>query len=308
VTGRLGYTAGRGLKQFSAHYERPLGSAGTQLGLRYVSSASEVIERPFNRLGIESRSATLGLDLRQPLVRREGLGLDLFASLEHRRSKSFLLGSGFSFAEGSEDGSVELAVVQFGQELTLRWPDRVLAVRSVLRWGVDALGATARSDVDGQFLSWLGQLQWAQRLSNRGASLLLRGNLQLSTDALPGLEQFAVGGHSSVRGYRENRIVRDNGWFASLELHLPLWTRPNAEPLLELRPFVDVGYSWNRRQRPTPALRTLSSAGVGLVLRASSRVQAELYYAHSLRDLPDAARDLDLQNRGLHLRITSVFR
>jgi hemolysin activation/secretion protein len=233
--------------------------------------------------------------------------LDLTASLEYRRSKDFLLGQGFSFSPDGERGVTELAVLQLGQELTLRSPRSVFAARSALRWGLDALGATTGStEPDGQFLSWLVQAQWARRLPRWGATLLLRGDLQLSTDPLPGIEQFGIGGASTVRGYRENRLVRDNGWVGSLELRVPLWRRPNAEPLFELVPFFDVGRSWNRG-RATPGVATLSSAGVGLLFRIRANLYGQIYYAHGFRDLPDAASRRALQDRGVHFRIGSVF-
>ena len=67
------------------------------------------------------------------------------------------------------------------------------------------------------------------------------------------MEQIAVGGMRTVRGYRENQMVRDNALISSLELRIPLLrTALGAEPargdvllarpLLELvQPFLGLG-------------------------------------------------------------------
>jgi hemolysin activation/secretion protein len=302
---RVWHARAQGLSRFGAQYEHPLGAGGAALGVRYQGSAARVVEEPFTDLEIESRSASYALDWRQPLVRRDAAELDLVAAAEYRRSKAYLLGSGFSFSKGLEDGVVELAVLQLGQELTLRSPRHVFAARALVRWGLGALGATRGTEPDGQFISWVGQLQWAQRLPF-GATLLARTDLQLSSDSLPGIEQFAIGGYATVRGYRENRIARDNGWLASVELRVPLWSLPSSEPRLELRPFFDLGHSWYR-EGATLGPRTLASVGLGVRLRLRERVHAELSYARALRAVRDDQYEDDLQDRGLHLRLVSVF-
>ena len=55
------------------------------------------------------------------------------------------------------------------------------------------------------FFSWLGQAQLARRLETLSAQVIGRVDLQLANDRLFPLEQFAVGGRYSVRGYRENQ-------------------------------------------------------------------------------------------------------
>jgi hemolysin activation/secretion protein len=146
-------------------------------------------------------------------------------------------------------------------------------------WGLDAFGATAHSPAvpDGQFVALLGQFQWARRLGERGLELGARLDAQLANDALPGLEQLAVGGSTSVRGYRECLLVRDNGVVASLEARMPLLHSNTSTPRLELAYFIDAGWSWNDEDRS--AAETLWSAGLGVRWRFSQWGGMELQWA-----------------------------
>ena len=100
----------------------------------------------------------------------------------------------------------------------------MIALRSTESIGLDLLGATENSgDVpDGQFFAWLGQAQFARRLFGSDWQLNLRGDVQLTADPLLPIERIAIGGIDTVRGYRENELVVDNGWIASAELRIPL--------------------------------------------------------------------------------------
>ena len=136
--------------------------------------------------------------------------------------------------------------------------------------------------------------------------MIARLDAQLALDPLLPLEQFAVGGHATVRGYRENRFVRDNGWVGSLEFRVPIWRRSSGRTVLELAPFYDYGRSWNR-DRPTPQPEVLESAGLGLIAPISAMFYAEVYWGHALSDVPDISDEHNLQDDGLHFRFRLVF-
>ena len=120
---------------------------------------------------------------------------------------------------------------------------QVLAVYSRFSIGLDVLDGTnnrvAKDDPDSQFFTWLGQTQWARRLDPYGIQILSSLALQISNTSLFPLEQFAVGGRYSVRGYRENQLVRDNAFLFSIESRfpvLPSLTGPNFS--------VQAGINW----------------------------------------------------------------
>jgi hemolysin activation/secretion protein len=139
---------------------------------------------------------------------------------------------------------------------------------------------------------------------DNGAQLQLRGNLQLSNEALLSQEKIAVGGVYSVRGYRENELVRDNGYSASIEFHYPLWNISGAYAnQLTIFPFMDYGAAWNDSDNAD----YLHSMGIGLSWQGLKHIKADFFYAH---DFNKAApqNSHDLQDDGIFFNVfTFVF-
>jgi hemolysin activation/secretion protein len=90
----------------------------------------------------------------------------------------------------------------------------------------------------------------------------VRGQFQLSPNALISGEQFGIGGASSVRGTGERPISGDSGLFASLEI-----TTPTLASGLSALAFVDGGWLNNHNSALNankPESDQLVSVGLGL--------------------------------------------
>lgn len=290
-----------GLDDVRLAYALPLSARGVTLGLEYENSDSQVIEEPFDALDIESAFWRVVLGLGYPVYRSLQRRFDVTVRLENARSRTVFLG-GIPFPSlGAENGESEVAVVRLSGDWIERQQNQVIAARSTLSWGIDALGATIDDRLpDGRFVSWLGQFQWARHFENR-SQLIFRTDVQLAADPLLPLERFAVGGANSVRGYRENQLVRDNGWVSSLEFRYPLWRDETGFSALQLAAFADYGHAWNK-DGDTPAPRSLSSAGLGLRWDPTLHLHAELYGAIPFRDIHQT--DGDLQDDGIYFLLT----
>lgn len=315
----LEHERSEGLRAFGARYVVPISARDTLLELRVRSSASDVVEDPFDDFEIEGRAATYAVTLRHPIQRSLGEQLnrvELSLGAEYRRSKSFLGGGAFSFSDGVDGGEAEVAVLRFGQDWTRASRAQVLAARSTLSLGIDAFGATRgrdRSTPDGRFVSWLAQLQWVRRVNlsldaetRREAQLLVRADFQLSNEPLLGLEQFAIGGRSTVRGYRESALVRDNGALLAVELSVPLLRRPDGSEILALAPFFDIGRSWSS-DRGTSGPSTLVGAGLGVRASFDPRFSVELYWAEDLREIDSQSAERGLGDSGVHFRVVARY-
>ena len=137
-----------------------------------------------------------------------------------------------------------------------------------------------------------------RRFQPWGVRAIARVDAQLASDTLPSLERFPLGGHLSVRGYRENQIVRDRGVVTSLELRVPVWPFEGRVGAFQLAPFADYGHATNRRN-PTPSPKDLASVGIGL-LWALGPVEAEIYWGHQLVNVDTSG---DLQDDGVQFRV-----
>ncbi|MGI0494466.1 ShlB/FhaC/HecB family hemolysin secretion/activation protein [Alkalinema pantanalense CENA528] len=263
---RLSFEYGRteGLNLYSVGYTLPVNAKDGTFSLRYSKNDSQIIDNTFRELGIRSNSETISATLRQPLFRTPnsefaiGLGFDL------RRSETFLLDNiPFSFSEGPKDGRSKVAVLRLFQDWVNRDAKRVLAARSQFSIGLNAFGATTNpaETPDGQFFTWLGQFQWVQQVSPRFV-VVSRIATQISSDSLLSLERFSFGGSDTLRGYRQNQVVSDNGVIGSIEARIPLFAQSN---ILQLTPFFDWGYGWNHRGE---ALEPGFLASMGLGIRS----------------------------------------
>jgi hemolysin activation/secretion protein len=311
LSATYGYSSGLDL-QIDASYSLPLTARDTTLFLRYRRDATVVVEEPFKDLDITSESDIYTISLRHPLYRTLSQEFAMALTGEYERNETFLLGDRFAFAPGTEEGKSTITAVRLSLEWTDRTQNQVVAARSRFTIGVNAFGATihsSRSDPDGEFFAWLGQFQWARRLTAWDLQLLWRLDVQLATDPLLPLEQLAVGGRYSVRGYRENQLVRDNGLIVSLESRIPLVRNKPWADFVHLAPFVDFGHAWNN-VLPTPDPQTIASLGVGLrwALTLTSpirlRPQFEVYWGYPLKQVDTTGGNL--QDLGIHLQFVVV--
>jgi len=297
----------------SADFAIPITASDTFLRIGYDHNDSEVVEAPFNAVDIESESETINISIDHPLYLTSRQRLTAGLTLERRSSKTFLLGVPFSFSPGVQNGKSTVTALRFYQGWLDRTRTRVVAARSTFSLGISALGATKNVDApDSEYLTWLGQLQIAQRLWETDNQLIFRADAQISRDQLLPIEKFAVGGSNSVRGYRENQLVRDNGFVFSIEGRFPVATVaiPGLSDDLDagvvsLAPFFDFGRS-SDKHIATPSPRNLYSAGIGVRWNVSDNIQMEIYWGHAFRNIDNP--DNDLQNAGIHFRLlTTLF-
>ena len=294
---------------FDVWYSLPFTPYDTTATFRYRKNEAIVVEEPFRSLDVNSRSDIYQVALRQPIYKTPRQELALAVTGEHSVSKSFLLGEPFSFSLGAVDGESQVTALRFDQEWLYRTQNQVLAARSRFSFGLDALGSTIHKDSlpDSEFFCWLGQFQWARIWGTLGIQTIFKTDVQLANDPLLPLEQIPVGGRYSVRGYRENEFVRDNGFVTSLEARIPIVRDKPWADYLQLAPFVDFGMAWNTGQ-PTPDEDMLISTGIGLrwgltLLQrpVPIRPEFEIYWGYPLKDLERNGNG-NLQDMGIHLR------
>lgn len=316
LTGRgdiLSLTYGRseGLNpQIDVWYMLPVTVHDTTLLLRYRKNDYAVIDEIFAPLDTKSESDIYEVTLRHPFVRTLNHEFALALTGESLQDKTFLLGEPFSFYPGVDNGESRVTALRFSQEWTYRTQQEVVAARSRFSLGINALDATIHSShslPDGKFLAWLGQFQWARALKTWDMQFLFRTDAQLSDQPLLPLEQIGVGGRYTVRGYRENLLVRDQALIASLELRVPIIQNTPWAEYLQLVPFSDYGYAKNR-DLPTPDPKSIYSVGLGLrwgvpLMKspAELKLDFEFYWGYALKSM--STPDHNIQDDGIHFQL-----
>jgi len=278
----------------------------------YSRGDAVIIQQPFEALNIKETVRTYGISLTEPIVDRIDNRFAFFLGAESDRAATELLGTGFSFSPGAQNGVSAVAAIFGGLDWLIRGSTSVTDLRLTYRHGIDALGATIKkrgsndelfnpnpTGADGRF--GLEQLQfiYIERLNgfsvfsglNDRAQLIVRASGQLTQQPLLSLEKFSVGGVDTVRGFPQNLFVRDNGAAATLELQMPVpGYRPEPRLLdLVVAPFVDYGRSWDKANEDqanplnnTTVARYMAGAGVGLLWNPVKGLDARIYWGRSI--------------------------
>ena len=299
----------QGYAKASVNYGVPINARDTTLDFFADLSRATVVEKPLDALDIQSSSRTLGVRVNHPVFRDARTQFNLTAGFDLRRSQSELLGTGFAFSPGVKpDGESKVSVFRFTGDYVGRDNSQVTAIRSTLSVGVGAFGATnlGNNVPNARFVALLGQFQHARRLGMTDSQWVFRFDGQLTNKALLPLEQFAVGGVRTVRGFRTNQLVRDYGYASSLELRVPVMRSSEGAALLQIVPFVDVGGAWFKG-RASAAPSSLSSVGLGLRYDPAPGVHAELYRASTMAGRQVVNPSQSLQDRGWHLVVRADF-
>lgn len=282
----IGYRNTDGSNALTASYSIPLNSQNGTIGFSYANISNSIIEQPFTALDIVSHARLYELTYRQPLLRQasatsaQEFAIGLTAS--RLESESSLQNIPFPISAGADpNGRTQVSAIRFFQDWSDRSTVSSLFVRSQFSWGLDAFNSTINTNPpDGRFFRWVGETTWLRRLGD--TSLLMRTRLQVADRPLPSLEQLSIGGINTVRGYRQDTFITDNGFLLSTELRIPTWR--NATKELQIIPFIDFGTTWNNSTSDISSTSgSLSSVGLGIEY-SSSRFNARLDWGIPFND------------------------
>ena len=293
----------RGINDYSLAYTLPITAHDTTLSFSRSMTDALVIESSLRALDISNRSVTDSIVIEHPLWRSPAAALKASLAREHRRSETYLLGVPFSFTPGIPDSGTRADLWRLAASWLKRDADAVLAARLRLTHGDANVAATSDPAAPTRtFNVWFGQLHWGRRIAAYGSQFIARFDFQETRDVLLPIERFGMGGANSVRGFRENQLLRDRGQLGSLEYRHPLFGKERPE--LQGAVFVDHGRAHNRDGTSlSPA--NLSSLGVGLLWSPNRQSNVQIYAARGSHRF--ASGDNGLQDRGIHFSASYVF-
>ncbi|MDJ0576305.1 MAG: ShlB/FhaC/HecB family hemolysin secretion/activation protein [Xenococcaceae cyanobacterium MO_234.B1] len=294
-----------GLEKYQINYDIPLNSADGMLSLNYENNQSDIVEEPFDDLDINGDVKRFSLSYRQPLFRSSTKEWTFIGNFDITTVNSFLFGDlPFSFTPGAENGFYKISALRWGFFRQTRSTSEVLILGSFLNVGLDIFGATHNNNLpDGQFVTWQSQARWIKAFGdNRNTQLVVNCKAQLTPDELLPSEQFVMGGIDSVRGYRQNLLIADNGFSGSIEGRIPLFDSQSIG-LLQLTPFFDIGTVWNNQSQEIES-GTLASLGLGLRWILNDFLQANFNYGVPL--IAVKKRGNSLSENGWHFEVRVI--
>ncbi|KYC35572.1 hemolysin activation/secretion protein [Scytonema hofmannii PCC 7110] len=299
------YSNTDGSNTLDLSYTAPVNARNGSIIVQGGFTDAKVIEPPFDDIDLKGDSFYVNVGFRQPIIQTPTRELALGFTLSREQSRTELLGEGYSFlSPGADDnGETRVSALRFYQEYTQRSSQQVLALRSQFNLGVGWFDSSVRTQApDSRFFSWRGQGQYVRSLA-QDTLFVFRTDVQLATRALVPLEQLGLGGLQSVRGYRQDELLVDNGVLASAEVRFPILRVRNLDGLLQVAPFVDFGVGWNSSGRENRNPNTLVGVGVGLRWQMGDRLNARFDYGIPLTDVESRDGDRTLQERGFYFSV-----
>ena len=279
-----------------ARFSIPITQSGTTIGIEAGITDNEIVERPFEVLNLDTESRYYPVFMRHPVFKslydEVGLGV-MFSRIENG---TYLDGFRFPLSRGAnERGETEISALRFFQDWISRSNKQILFLRSQFSFG---LNGKATIEPDSEFFSWNLQGQYLHQLAP-DTVFVFRGEVQQSDQPLLSDEQFRAGGGSSVRGYREDFLLSDNGLWVLAEIQIRVWRNPDWDAVVQLAPFVSHGVGWNNDRVPL-APGSITSVGLGVIWQQPS-VGASLYWGVRLNDSNRERRTL--QENGIYFNL-----
>jgi hemolysin activation/secretion protein len=297
------YVNTNGSNAIDLSYSLPITARNTTVDIRGGVTSTEVVEEPFDRADIEGDSFNFEFGVRQPVYRTPTTEIAVGLSGTRQESNTEVLGENFDLSPGADaNGETRISALRFNQEYTKRTLQDVFALRSQFNFGLDIFDSTVNNAPlpDSRFFAWRGQGQYVRRLG-QNSLVVLRSDLQFATTNLVPLEQFSLGGIQSVRGYRQDALLTDNGFFTSAEVRLPIYQAQSVQGLLSVAPFLDFGIGWNDNSDDNPEENVLLGLGLGLQWQMGDSFNARFDYGIPLTDVEDS--DNTLQEDGVYFSV-----
>lgn len=273
---RLSYArpvAGPYYQSVSAVYAVPLDADG--LGL--LVNAGRIRTRPRD-LDLRGRATSFGGQLTYAALRDFKSSLVLGVGLDGVNSDNAFLGFTFS-NERTRALRLSAAYSWSGER-------NQFGVSASQSFGLNALGARLLDPS----VSTLDFRKTNVRIADTqalGKAILLRlaGAAQLTSDLLPGTEQFTLGGDDFGRAYETALISGDSGYAGSAELALRPAGLPPALNGSEIYGFIDGGHvHYRARAGFAPLDNHLRSWGGGARLTLIGRVQLQIEAARGMNN------------------------
>ncbi len=235
------------LKLYQGRYSLPI-LEGLDVGAYFVDSALK-LGKEFKDLDARGDASIYGLFMTKSLINKADMDLRFNLGFDYKRIRNYLSG-----AQSSRDS---LRVLKTGFDLDINdiWGRNVILPEINMGFA-DILGAmkdkdpnASRAGAGGEFTKGILSYYRLQALPWE-TTFLWKNFSQFTNNNLCAVEQFQIGGATSVRGYPPAEKFGDRGLYSSPELSFPIYFLPkdwkvpfNQEKLYDTNRLV-LFYDW----------------------------------------------------------------
>ena len=280
LSAQVGIT--KGLKDYSVQYKIPFEKLNSAVALYFIQSDAQILESNQVDLDLESHSRLLGLKWSW----KGASGLGYSGGYENSRSKIDGLPSICDSDGTGSDKTCALHIVVLDTFWNSSADYQKQNISFTVRKGL-AAGYQEFTTINTLY-------DYSRSIKSINAMLRLDSKFQYAIDDIPDSEKMSLGGVSTVRGYRENTLVRDIGLRVSGE-----WIQALGYWNTYITTFIDYGLAWNKVSASNK--EHLISVGGGLSWRGIKALNTEIFLGVPLLKRP--VEYDNLQDYGLHLSL-----
>ena len=258
-------------------YNIPVNRKGTRFGGSYMYGTSKVTSGNYKEFDLNADTHVFSAYLSHPFIDNQKAQLKLNTSANFKLSSADI--AGFKYTNYKD---YNLAVGLGG---------RYNFQKSVLFGSLYSTNGIIQDDMRSfsQFFTKVNMDAYYIHYLPKGIILTARGGGQYSPYNVPFIEQYQIGGMSSVRGYSESLLLGGNSYFASLEMLFPIPFLPeevnvpfNKEVKYKLRDSVKLAAFFDNggiipNEGKTGTINFISSIGAGLRVAISKFLTARIY-------------------------------
>lgn len=266
-------------------YNLPVNRKGTRIGASYMHGNTNIIDGDYREFDINSKIDTYSMYITHPLIEKEKFSLSGIVSANYKNATSTI--SNFEYT------NLHSKSISAGVNGRYYIKDGAVYISNTVTNGYVDNSITGTNDY---FVKYNGSLFYIKYFKN-GIILNGRAGVQVMPENIPFIEQFQLGGISTVRGYAESLFLGQSAYYASLEALFPIPFLPEevtfpvnketknkfkVRDSIKFATFFDNGGVFRYDEHVTNN-NYLSSVGCGLRIALSKYLTARLYWGFGLR-------------------------
>ena len=265
-------------------YSVPVNRYGTRAGISYMYGKSKVTSGEYKDFDLNAKTNTYSTYISHPLINSAKGKLNFNTSLNMKTSTSKI--AGFKYSEYKDYN----AAIGFGGNYNF--------TRSILYGSLYSTNGVIKDKIrnertnftkvnaDGYYIQYL---PW-------GIIGTFKAGGQYSPDNISYVEQYQIGGISSVRGYSESLLMAPSAYYTSLEMLFPIPFLPETintpftdnkqfrlKDSIKFAAFVDHGGIFPHEGKPKRTNYLLSD-GFGLRMAFNKYLSARVYVGFPLKN------------------------